>query len=306
MISLPDGLRNRSQYLRTPTESISRQIRTFNLHAIEPLVRRLGLSPTTSVLNLGGGAGVLASHLASVLNKPENMVLAEPDDEYFQSNPPESLMYSMDITRKVIDPLNASISDNSFDRVLMYDFIRWFKEDEIRYLLEELGRLLTPEGKIVILETLSREAWTPGNMRFPDPEKERRNRFREIVSDVFPFKPPALREVSKLPGELEGSEWSLEQMGGWFEPVRLSDSCWTERQRTDLIDLQHKARRDRIHRVQRLLEETNQWEEDYGQLFRQLASDYQQQALRLRKARETDESTGWSGHKLMIVRVTQS
>jgi hypothetical protein len=106
--------------------------------------------------------------------------------------------------------------------------------------------------------------------------------------------------------DLHERSWSVQSTGGWFQPFRLNDSHWTEQQRTDFINLRHQAGRDRLDRLRQLMEEIGFWKDEYGPLFRQLASDYQQQALRYRKALETDEETGWSGYETIVLRARAS
>lgn len=303
MIPLSRRLRERGKLFRTPSESADRQVRTFSFPGPESLVRRLEICSTMDVLNVGGGVGVLASHLDSSLNDSGVHVLAETDENYFHFTLPESLSNSRKVPGQVVDPLKASFSDNKFDRVVAYDFTRWFREDELNFFLSNIKRLLREESRVIFLETLNEDHWRPEGFRTPEKERSRMSAFRKLRSEVRE-KLGLNRNVSELTTILMDAGWKVNRTGGWFQPLRFNDTVWTESQRTDLLNLRYQAERDRIQRVRTLRDELGINGEDHGGLFRQLASDSQQKILRLRKALESDEETGWSGLQVLMIQAS--
>jgi hypothetical protein len=306
-IALPRRLRERSRFLRSASEAADRQCRTFNADAIEPLLRLIGLSPTDRVLLVGGSVGVLGAHLASTLNQPQQLIIAEPDREYLRSEVPVSLYYDAPIARIVTDSLSEPFRENSFDCIVASDFSRWFVGEELDFWLSEVNRLLTAEGDLVVLESIEEDAWRPESLHTPAGEQERGERLRDLKQELWnATNQPLSRSPRAIVEDLHERSWSVQSTGGWFQPFRLNDSHWTEQQRTDFINLRHQAGRDRLDRLRQLMGEIGFWKDEYGPLFRQLASDYQQQALRYRKALETDEETGWSGYETIVLRARAS
>ncbi len=306
-LSLPNRLSDRSRLVRVPAEAADRQVRSFNLEVIEALGKLIEIKPTHRVFVVGGTVGVLAAHLALILNQSGQLVLADPDQSYFESEVPDSLYHDAPIDRMVSYSLNEPVADGIFDRVITYNFVSLFVRDELDFWLNEIRRLLKSDGELVILGDIRERSWRPKNFRTPEDEQERAQRLETLVDELYGnFGRSSCSSPESLPESLYARSWRIRATKGWFQPVRLNDSHWTERQRTDFINLRHQARRDRLQQIRQLMEELGFWQPEYGPLFRQLASDYQQQSLRVRKALETDEETGWSGYETVVLRAVPS
>lgn len=304
-LTIRDRTLNRSKYLMSVNEALWRQAVSFHADALEPLLRQIRVNPTDRVLNLGGSVGLLAHHLASALNTPSRLILGEPDISYLTESKPEALFYRSDISTCNLDPLNIPFKDSQFDIIVITNFIRWIKVEELSFLLNELKRLLADTGKIVLIEKTEYNEHIAEKLRMPDDEINRKNKLDELTLEAqTAFEGNWEHSVNSIPMIFQKQNWSVNRLEGWFQPLRLNDSHWTDLQRSEFIDLEEKAGRARIRRLRHLLKKSNLWENEYGSLFRNLASDFQQKSLRLRKALETDEETGWLGWKYLMMNVS--
>lgn len=304
-----DGLNPREEwarYLRSPAEQADRQVRAFPHDSLESLAAEVRLTELDRLLNLGGSVGVLAEHLAAG-PWDGDLVLADCEPEYLEADVPASLRYEADVRRCRVCYNELGFEDDQFDGVLVNDLMGFYPSDERKEILAEIRRVLEPEGRLIVLEPLRSTGWVPWGLELSEEEQRRQDRFEELRQKAHDAVGTRLFETfDSLPYWLAKRDFTLTKTGGWFLPDRLNDGRWTERQRTDLINLRHQARRDGVEVVRQLLNAADLWKSKYGSLLRNVASDCQQQALRKRKALESDRETGWSGIPMLMVQATPS
>ncbi|MFB6346021.1 MAG: hypothetical protein ABEK50_09645, partial [bacterium] len=194
-----------------------------------------------------------------------------------------------------------------FDCVVLNDLLSFFTRGERANVLDDVKRVMPSEADLIVFEPLVGMRWEPTGLSKPDEEQDRFLRFQSLRRRAHEQAGTRLFErLESLPSWLSDHGFVIASTGGWFQPLRLNDRCWTERQRTDLINLRHQARRDQVDVLRRLLNRTGLWEDDHASFLRNLASDFQQRALRKRKALESDDETGWASFPMLQVRATKS
>ncbi|MFB6346022.1 MAG: hypothetical protein ABEK50_09650, partial [bacterium] len=92
-----------SDLVRSPAEQAYHQLRAFPHHALDSISGDFRLDPSAQVLNLGGGVGILASHLKAALGEEGSVTLADPSIEYLQADLPQSLYYEAALERCQVD-----------------------------------------------------------------------------------------------------------------------------------------------------------------------------------------------------------
>lgn len=295
-----------ARYLRSPAEQADRQVRAFPHDSLESLAAEVRLTELDRLLNLGGSVGVLAEHLAAG-QWDGDLVLADSEPEYLEAEVPSSLRYEADVRRCRVRYDDLGFDDDQFDGVLAHDLLGFYPSDERKEILGEIRRVLAPEGRLIVLEPLHPTDWVPWGLELSEEEQQRQDRFDALRHKAHDAVGTRLFETfENLSHWLDQRDFDVAKTGGWFLPDRLNDTRWTERQKTDLINLRHQARRDQVDVVRQLLNAADLWKGKYGSLLRNVASDCQQQALRKRKALESDRETGWSGVPMLLVQASPS
>lgn len=295
-----------ARFIRSPAEQADLQVRAFPHDALDSLAREVRLETLDRLLNLGGSVGVLARHLAARMETGE-VVLADCESEYLRAEVPASLHYRAEVRPQRVDYERLPFDSDRFDGVILADFLGFFPSGDRKEILEEVRRILTPGGRLIVLEPLEPVRWVPWGLELSEEEADRMERFESLRRKAHEAAGTRLHEpFDDLPRWLGKYDFSIRKTGGWFLPARLNDKRWTERQKTDLINLRHQARRDQVEVVRELLNAHELWENDHASLLRSAASDFQQQALRKRKALESDREVGWSGVPMLMVQATEA
>lgn len=290
-----------AEYLRSPAELADRQVRAFPCDALDTLKAQLKLGEGDRLLNLGGGVGVLAEHIAATAEGLD-VVLADTELEYLNADVPASLRYEATVRRCTVTYDDLGFAEDRFDTVVVNDLLGYYPRDERTDILDEIRRVLRSDGRLHVLEPLESTQWRPWGLELSEQEQNRREEFEKLRRKAHDAVGTRLFETfDNLPHWLEQRTFDVTRTGGWFLPDRLNDTRWTERQRTDLINLRHQARRDQVEILRQLLNAAELWTSEHGSMLRNVVSDFQQQALRKRKALESDQETGWTGLAMLLV-----
>lgn len=288
-------------HIEAPAESVGRLVRVLPPGSGERLVRRVGMEEDHRIAVLQDPGGVLANRLmAAAGTRWVGTIESRP--EMLEAPVPESLRGDGCTARLRADPACVGLSEKSVDHVVCGDLRGVVERWGLESVADRLRRSMAPDGRFTALLGLESRRWIPATLRSPDDERDR----REVLEDLFDTVHRDLGTArSADPGDLQDAfralPWKRVDVEGWFVPVRLNDRVWSDRQRSDLVDLVHKSCRARLGTFRRLLRESGEWESDHGALLRQVAADCQQRALRRRKALETDRETGWWGQPNVIL-----
>lgn len=113
--------------------------------------RKVGFAPGQRVLDLGGGCGQIASHIAGIAKE---VVLADGAKDAL-AVAKKNLAHLANVTYQLVDiqALPLPFGDNSFDRVVCYSVVHYLRDYlEFERLVLELLRVVKPQGKILIGE----------------------------------------------------------------------------------------------------------------------------------------------------------
>ncbi len=201
------------------------------------------------------------------------------------------------------DPAEAPLAVGSLDALLMGDLRgvvgRW---EGPGALVASLRDALVPDASLIGLLPLEARTWEPPSFHAPEEQQQREAALRELheaahetIGTARAMGPAALVEAFRTALE-DGMS-----MGGWFEPFRLEDPCWSDTQRSDLIDLVHHGCRDHLRALRELAREADLWSAEHGRLFRRVAADCQQRSLRRRKALEGGRETDGSARPFLVL-----
>jgi SAM-dependent methyltransferase len=296
-------LSNWDQYVQSPAELAHSRARRFPYRTRESLASVLDVGPDHEVLEVGSGTGILGAHLGQVLSDPSQMHLVEPNDTFRGADVPESLKTDPGVRVHDADGRRMPFEEDRFDRVLSHTLFNILDESTRAEMLDEMKRVVRPGGKIIAMDAVAGAHWRPDAAGLEeDEQKERKDRFYELHQSVHTDVDTGLyRSFNRLPGWFQQQGLQSVETRGWFQPCRLSDDHWSEDQTNALINLEYQANLDRIENLRRLMKETGHWEAEYGELFRDLAMDFQRLSHRRRKVFDSAGESGWTGGASLVV-----
>lgn len=295
-------LANWDHYVQSPAELAHSRARRFPFRTREALAGVLDVEPDHRVLEVGSGTGILGAHLGHVLDEPDQMELVEPNDNLRTAEVPSSLKNDPGVQIHEADGESLPFDDNRFDRIISHTLFNILGDTTREQILSEMKRVAKPRAVIVAMDAVAGASWRPDGAGFEEDEQiERRDRFYEIHQEVHTALETGLyNSFERMPGWFSDHEIDVETRG-WFQPCRLSDDHWSDEQVNDLINLEYQANLDRIENLRRLLKETDRWASEHGELFRQLAMDFQRLSHRRRKVFDSAGETGWTGGASLVV-----
>lgn len=287
-------------YVQSPAELAFSRARRFPFHMRQPLASTLGIRPSDRVLEVGSGTGILYSHLSHTLDSIEQIVAVEPNETYRNADVPESLKNDPGVEVKEARGEDLPFADDEFDHVTCHTLFNVLDSDMREAVLREMKRVTRPGGVITAMDAVAGAHWYPPDNQPEEAQRKLKTEFYDLHQQIHEDLETGLYNTfNQLPGWL--AEHGLDvQTRGWFQPFRLSDDHWTEQQVNDLINLEYQANRDRIENLRRLLQETNRWKEEYGDLFRELAMDSQRVSHRRRKLFDHAKESGWTAGATLI------
>lgn len=289
------------RYVQSPAELAYSRSRRFPLHTIEVLADVMGLSRDDKILEVGSGTGILGSHLGHWVQSPGQVQLVEPNDNFRNADVPESLKDDPGVKKEEARGESMPYDDGTFDAVVSHTLFNILDDDRATSILGEMKRVCRESGRIIGMDAVAGASWYPDAVQLEDEQQERRDEFFEIHRDVHTDLDTGLYESREnMPGWFREQGLSPVETRGWFQPCRLSDDHWTDEQVNDLINLEYQANLDRIENLRRLLKETDRWNEEHGELFRDLAMDFQRLSHRRRKVFDSADETGWAGGASLV------
>jgi demethylmenaquinone methyltransferase/2-methoxy-6-polyprenyl-1,4-benzoquinol methylase len=117
-------------------------MKLFNLYKVDEITKMLELKGEEIVGDIGGGTGYLADYISSYCKKV--YVIDESDKMLSKVNCNDKI--------KIVkgNALSLSIEDNTFDCIIISDVLHHIYEQD--KLINEIYRLLKPNGKLLILD----------------------------------------------------------------------------------------------------------------------------------------------------------
>lgn len=302
MLDKKEILAHWDKYVQSPAELAYSRGRRFPRHTIDALAGVLGLDRADEILDVGSGTGILGAHLGQWVQSPEQVQLIEPNENLREADVPESLKEDPGVNVDGARGESMPFDDNAFDVVLSHTLFNILGDDPAESILDEMKRVCRQGGQIIGMDAVAGASWFPGSVQLDDEQQDRRSEFFDIHREVHTELESGLyNSRENLPGWFRDQGFSTVETRGWFQPCRLSDDHWTDQQVNDLINLEYQANLDRIENLRRLLKETGRWEEEHGELFRDLAMDFQRLSHRRRKVFDSADETGWSGGASLVV-----
>jgi len=144
-------------------------------HELKPdvLLKRLGIPPGSTILDLGCGNGFFTFPAAVAMG--EGMVIAADMSEAMlgllqNRNVPDNVQVLQ------VEEVNLDIEDNSVDAVVMITLYHEFKNPQEN--LAEIKRSLKPKGKLLILD------WDPRAEKERGPGKHHRVSMDQALADL--------------------------------------------------------------------------------------------------------------------------
>jgi len=137
------------------------------------LLKRLGVPPGSTILDLGCGNGFFTFPAAVAMG--EGMVIAADTSKHMlallnRRDPPENVQVLQ------VEEVKMEVDSSSVDAAVLIFLYHEFKSPDIN--LEELKRTLKPEAKLMILD------WDPTAERERGPSKDHRVAQTRAVSDL--------------------------------------------------------------------------------------------------------------------------
>lgn len=290
------------RYVQSPAELAYSRARRFPFHTREALAETLGIDPAGRVLEVGSGTGILGAHLAHVLDSPDRIELVEPNEVFREADVPDLLKNDPGVNIHDARGESLPFDDNRFDHVVSHTLFNILDDGLRNEVLAEMKRVCRPGGTIIGMDAVAGASWRPAEATFQEEDQQaRKERFYDLHREVHTELGTGLYEsCEEMPAWFGEEGLDPVETRGWFQPCRLSDDHWASEQTNALINLEYQSNLDRIENLRRLMKETDRWDDEYGELFRELAMDFQRLSHRRRKVFDSAGESGWSGGASLI------
>lgn len=289
----------------SPVRAAARTARGFPPGCAGHLADVLAVPDGGRVAVVQDPGGLLGARIGAA-GRVRDVLILEPDPRADASCVSSSLRGDEDPSILRSDPAASPLAPDRVDCLVMGDLRgvlgRW---GGLEPLIAGMGDGLANGAHLVGIVPLEGRTWQPTSFHAPEEEGEREAAVKDLFETVH--RELATARTLGVGSLLETFEVRVEagmSLRGWFEPFRLEDPGWSDRQRSDLVDLIHHGGRDRLRALRELAREAGRWQEEHGELFRRVAADCQQRSLRRRKALEAGRPTDGAGRPFLILRGT--
>ena len=138
---------------------------------LEAILARMDIEPGSAVLDVGTGTGVFVPYLLRKIGEQGQLVCLDFAENMLAIT--RAKRFSEDIRYICADITESGLPDNVFDAVVCYSVFPHF-EDKPK-ILDEIYRVLKPDGRLFIAHTSSRQAINDIHRSLP-----------EVSDHVFP------------------------------------------------------------------------------------------------------------------------
>ena len=138
---------------------------------LEAILARMDIEPGSAVLDVGTGTGVFVPYLLHKIGEQGQLVCLDFAENMLAIT--RAKRFSEDIRYICADITESGLPDNVFDAVVCYSVFPHF-EDKPK-ILDEIYRVLKPDGRLFIAHTSSRQAINDIHRSLP-----------EVSDHVFP------------------------------------------------------------------------------------------------------------------------
>lgn len=298
--SSPNIRTNWSNYVQSAAQLGFSRLAKFPPHARNRLVELLDVKEGDRILEVGCGLGILSGRLLET-GQPDQVIGCDVDEELLGSDLPEPLDPDVHPDRVRADGLKLPFRDDGFDHLVTHTVVNLLERDETSRLHEESQRVLKPGGTVTHMDGLGGNRWSPWELEDPEEEQERREQFFDLLKATHDeLETSFTRSVENFSQNLDRAGFEEIRVDTYSTALRFNNPEWNETQRKLLLELWQRADRDRVERLQNLLQATDRMTPERGQLLRNCTADAQQQALRRRKALSENRELGWRSSTTLV------
>lgn len=289
-----------SDFVQSPAQLAFSRLLKFPPGSGPVLAEILGIKPGDLLLEVGSGLGLLASRLMET-GKPSAVCALEPGDRYHRFRLPDSLQPGARPTEVRGDGFRLPLPDSTVDQVLTHTLVNLLDTEGWDRLHDEVRRVLKPSGRVTHMDGIGGSSWKPGRLERPAEERERREKFFELLRGTHDqLGTGFVDSVKDLPARLQSSGFRNIRVDSYASTFFPDDPDWSDRQRRDLLNLRKKADLGRIERLRNLLERTRQLDEQRRDLLEHCLNDARRQAERRRTVFDEGWIPGWRSSTTLI------
>jgi SAM-dependent methyltransferase len=291
----PDHItKNWSQYVQSPAQLAFTRLTRFPPGSSTRLIDVLDIESGETILEIGSGLGIMASRLKKA-DPSLSIAGCELNRTYLEAELPGSLVPRKEVPEFRGDGQTLPIDDDSVDRVYSHALATLIHGEPWERLHRECRRVLKNGGRVIHMDNIHNDGWTPEALADAPEEQNRREEFNRIHRQVHQELETGYGHTARnLPERLDqvgGEDVSVDCYSWAFD---LNDpETWEPQQRRELLDLWEKADRDRIVQFRSLLERIDQCPEHWSTLFDQSLEDIEDQSQRRKRAIDHDKDIGW-------------